>query len=271
MPQNLTSIPRVESKAPLKNTIEWEIPDRALASLLLVNGIGYMFIVKVKKEKKHWWEKTWKTFSKRAADPATAVLTGLDFLEKNGYTIDSDSIEFGEQVGAKNYFNNNQHNSSSSSKENKDLDFFKNRVLNFETIEKNGGSLPIQGWQIGQILINEKSKEAKIEIRQTGTKDINEKGAWYHVPFYGFGHLTCENIEYKKVDTDINGGIFLLFQDKSNQNKIKLMLNHNRQGIEIVCDKVSVTDFKDANVGIEEFKELDIGSKIGRFFKIIVE
>lgn len=129
----------------------------------------------------------------------------------------------------------------------------------------------MQGWQIGQILINEKSKEAKIEIRQTDTRDINEKGGWYHVPYYGFGHLLCKNIEYKKIDTDINGGVFLLFQDKNNPNKIKLMLNHNRQGIEIVCDKVSVTDFKDIDVEIEEFREINIGSKIGRFFKIIIE
>lgn len=62
MPQNLTAIPRVESKAPLKNTIEWEIPNKVIASLLLVNGIGYMFIVKVKKEKNIGGKKPGKHF-----------------------------------------------------------------------------------------------------------------------------------------------------------------------------------------------------------------
>ncbi len=104
MPENLTPIPRVESRAPNKNTIEWEIPDKVLATLMLVSRVGYMFLVKVKQKKKHWWNKSWQTFTANAADPATAVLTGLDFLEKHGYIIDHNSIEFGEKVGDSGYF-----------------------------------------------------------------------------------------------------------------------------------------------------------------------
>lgn len=101
---NLVSIPRVESQAPNKNTVEWEIPDKVVVALMLVSGVGYMFLAKVKQEKKHWWNKTWKTFTTKAADPATAILTGLDFLEKYGYTIDHNSIEFGEKIGDPEYF-----------------------------------------------------------------------------------------------------------------------------------------------------------------------
>ncbi|MBU2109555.1 hypothetical protein KKB71_01170 [Patescibacteria group bacterium] len=104
MSENLTVIPRVESRAPNKNTIEWEIPDKVLATLMLIIRVGYMLLVKVKKQKKHWWNKSWKSFSTRAADPATAVLMGLDFLKKHGYTIDHNSIKFGEKIGDPEYF-----------------------------------------------------------------------------------------------------------------------------------------------------------------------
>jgi len=104
MSENLTPIPRVESRAPNKNTIEWEITNKVLVSLMLISRVGYMFLAKVKQEKKHWWNKSWKSFSTSAADPATAVLRGLDFLEKYDYTIDHNSIEFGEKVGDPEYF-----------------------------------------------------------------------------------------------------------------------------------------------------------------------
>ncbi len=71
---------------------------------MLVGGVGYMFLIEVKEEKKHWWNKSWQTFTAKAADPATAVLAGLDFLEKHGYTIDHNSIEFGEKIGDPEYF-----------------------------------------------------------------------------------------------------------------------------------------------------------------------
>lgn len=267
----LKIVPRVESKAPKKNTIEWEIANKILASFMLVSGIGYMFVIKVKNNKKHWWEKKWINFSKIAPDPMGALSPGLDFLEKNGYYIDHNSVQFGEKIGEPEYFKNNKKINNSDSQDNnisdKDLDFFKSKVSNWQIIEKNGGSLPISATSIGEIIINDKNKTIKIEIRQTAIKGLKEADAWYQVPYYGLGHLLCENVEYKKVDTDINGAVFLVFADK-NSDKIKIMANHNRQAIEILCDKASVLDFIEQKIGIEEFKDVDTGNKWGKYFSI---
>lgn len=102
--QQLTPIPRVESRAPNKNTMEWEIPNVVLVSFLLVGRIGYTFLAKVKQQKKHLWNKSWETFTTSDVDPATAMLKGLDFLKKYDYTIDSDSVQFGEKIGDPEYF-----------------------------------------------------------------------------------------------------------------------------------------------------------------------
>ena len=48
---NLIPIPRVESRAPHKNTIEWEMPRKVMVSLMLVEKIGYTFIAQVKVKK----------------------------------------------------------------------------------------------------------------------------------------------------------------------------------------------------------------------------
>jgi hypothetical protein len=268
----LKTIPRVESKAPQKNTIEWEIPNEILASLLLVSGAGYMFVIKVKNNKKHWWESAWKHFSKIAPDPTGALLPGLDFLEKFGYCIDHNSVQFGEKIGEPEYFKKEkQKNDSEDKVENssdEDTAFFKKRVYNWQIIEENGGTLPILPINIGTISINDKNKTINVEIRQTATKGLKEGDAWYQVPYYGIGHLLCENSEYKQVDTDINGAVFLLFADKDNPNKIKVMANHNRQAIEILCDKASILDFIEKRVGVEEFRDIDTGSKWGKYFAI---
>jgi hypothetical protein len=268
----LKTIPRVESKAPQKNTIEWEIPNEVLASFLLVSGAGYMFVIKVKSNKKHWWESSWKHFSKTAPDPTSAFMLGLDFLEKFGYCIDHNSVQFGEKIGEPEYLKNKKQKSESENKvedsSNQDTIFFKKRVYNWQIVEENGGTLPILPINIGAILIDDKNKTINIEIRQTATKGLKEGNAWYQVPYYGIGHLLCENSEYKRVDTDINGAVFLLFADKDDPNKIKVMANHNRQAIEILCDKASMLDFTEKRVGIEEFKDIDTGSKWGKYFAI---
>lgn len=106
MNKQLTKVPRVESQAPNKNTIEWEIPDKVLVSYMLVGQTGYTFIIKVKQQKKHFWNKLWKTFTVIDADPGVAIMKGVEKLEKYGYTIDSDTIQFGEKVGSPDYFNN---------------------------------------------------------------------------------------------------------------------------------------------------------------------
>jgi len=267
----LKTIPRVESKAPQKNTIEWEIPNEVLASLMLVSGVGYTFLIKVKNNKKYWWESTWKNFSKIAPDPTSALFPGLDFLEKFGYSIDHNSVQFGEKIGEPEYFNEKQESNIKNKindSSDKEVDFFKEKVSNWQIIEENGGTLPISAINIGAISINDKNKTINIEIRQTATKGLKEGDAWYQVPYYGIGHLLCENSEYKRVDTDINGAVFLLFADKDDPNKIKVMANHNRQAIEILCNKASMLDFTEKRVGIEKFKDIDTGSKWGKYFAI---
>lgn len=99
MSKELISIHRVESRAPQKNTIEWEIPNEALISLMLVEKIGYLFLAKIKIPKKHWWSRSHetKTFSGQDIMILTSELS--DFLEKYGYYIDGNSIQLGERVG----------------------------------------------------------------------------------------------------------------------------------------------------------------------------
>lgn len=101
----LIAIPRVPSRAPQGNTIEWEIYGKVLVSFMLINRIGYMVLIKVKMHKKHWWNGQWKTYSVRDSDPAEALFKALDILQKHGYSIDQESINFGEQVGDPEFFN----------------------------------------------------------------------------------------------------------------------------------------------------------------------
>ncbi|MFH2058768.1 MAG: hypothetical protein ABIJ59_07700 [Pseudomonadota bacterium] len=98
MNKRLISIPRTASNAPSKNTIEWEIPNKVQVTFMLIEKIGYTVIIRVKAEKKHWWNRSEKTFSHSAHDPATPLMKGLEFLEKYGYFIDHKTIEFGERM-----------------------------------------------------------------------------------------------------------------------------------------------------------------------------
>jgi len=98
---NKIPIPRVESRAPNKNTIEWEIPSKVKVVFMLTEKIGYTIIANVKVEKKHWWNRSFKTFTVSSANPAEAIMKGLDFVEKYGYHIDHNTIQFGEKIGLK--------------------------------------------------------------------------------------------------------------------------------------------------------------------------
>ncbi|MDO8500124.1 MAG: hypothetical protein Q7S66_05760 [bacterium] len=104
MTAQLTPIPRVESRALNKNTIEWKIPDKVLVSFMLVDKVGYLVLAKVRVAKKLWWNSSWKTFTKSAPDPVSPVFEALDFLKEYGYTIDHKSIKFGEKIGNPEYF-----------------------------------------------------------------------------------------------------------------------------------------------------------------------
>ncbi len=96
---NLTSISRIPSMAPNKNTIEWEIPGKVSVGLMLVERIGYTFIANVKVDKKHWWSHSHKTFVASGWDIMELVQKISDFLEQYGYYIDANTIEFGEVIG----------------------------------------------------------------------------------------------------------------------------------------------------------------------------
>jgi hypothetical protein len=103
---NLISIPRVKSRASNKNTIEWEIPDKVSVCLMLVEKIGYTVLVKVKVEKKHWWNSSYKRFTVSSLNPIEATIKMSNFLEQYGYYIDHNTVEFGEKIGSPDSLNN---------------------------------------------------------------------------------------------------------------------------------------------------------------------
>lgn len=104
MKENLIPIPRIESRAPNKNTIEWEIPEKVSVGFMVIDKVGYFVFVKVKIKKHHWWNRSWKTFTIKSHNPADAIINALDALEKYGFYIDANSIQYGERVGDPNYF-----------------------------------------------------------------------------------------------------------------------------------------------------------------------
>jgi len=96
---NLTSIPRVPSRAPNKNTVEWKIQNKVSISLMLVEKIGYTFCAKVRVNKEHWWNSQHKTFVVSGKNIMELIQKISNFLEQYGYYIDADTIEFDEIVG----------------------------------------------------------------------------------------------------------------------------------------------------------------------------
>lgn len=101
---NLSPIPRIESQAPNKNTIEWQIPGKVIVSFMLVARAGYFVFMKIKVEKKYWWSRSWKVFTSKSQDPAEALMNALVILEKYGYYIDANTIQVVERVGEPEYF-----------------------------------------------------------------------------------------------------------------------------------------------------------------------
>jgi hypothetical protein len=150
----------------------------------------------------------------------------------------------------------------------KEAEFFENNILNSEIITNNKGSLPIKGYQIGNISIDKEKKIAQIEIKQAEIIGTKKQGAWYQVPFYAIGYLICKNIEYKIGETDINGAVFLFSKQ---EKKLKLLLNNNRQGVEIICEEIKVLDFKEQKIGIKDFQNIHTGMKWGKYFNIRVK
>ncbi len=102
--KNLISIPRVQSRAPNKNTIEWEIPGKVSVGFMLVDRLRYFVFMKIRVEKKHWWNRSWKSCTAKSHDPAEALINALDILEQHGFFIDYNTIQFGEKIGDPDYF-----------------------------------------------------------------------------------------------------------------------------------------------------------------------
>lgn len=96
--KDLIKLPRVESKAPNKNTIEWELPDKAKFVYMIIQRLGHTTVISVKKAKKHWWSKKWETKMIHESDAMTAIAKGLDFLEQYGYTLDNHDLSFQEKM-----------------------------------------------------------------------------------------------------------------------------------------------------------------------------
>jgi hypothetical protein len=104
MNDHLLPIPRIESRAPNKNTIEWEIPNKVSVGFMAVSGLGFFATIKIKLDKKHWWNRSWKTFTSKSHDPAEAIMKSCDILDKYGFYIDPNSIQIGEKIGDPEYF-----------------------------------------------------------------------------------------------------------------------------------------------------------------------
>lgn len=108
--ENLIKLPRVESKAPNNNTIEWELSGQVKFVYMIIHRLGHTTIISVKKEKRHWWNKKWETKMIHEEDAVTAIARGLDFLEKFGYTLDNHDLSPQEKMALGLYSQNDLKN-----------------------------------------------------------------------------------------------------------------------------------------------------------------
>ncbi|MFZ2189374.1 MAG: hypothetical protein WA057_02370 [Candidatus Magasanikiibacteriota bacterium] len=95
--KKLISLPRIESKAPGKNSIEWELPDEAKFVYMIIKELGHTTIITIKKDA----GKTNPEFISEMiheSDAMTAIAKGVDFLEQYGYTLDNSTLSFAEKM-----------------------------------------------------------------------------------------------------------------------------------------------------------------------------
>jgi len=71
---------------------------------MLVDRLGYFVFMKIRVEKKHCWNRSWKTYKVKSHNPAEALINALDILEKHGFYINHNTIQFGEKIGSPDYF-----------------------------------------------------------------------------------------------------------------------------------------------------------------------
>lgn len=91
MIKKMTVIPRINNSSSEEQTIEWQIPGRVSAAFMFTEATGYSFIAKVRVEKKHWWNRSWKTYITHSKNEEDAFRKGLKFLESHDYQIDAES------------------------------------------------------------------------------------------------------------------------------------------------------------------------------------
>jgi len=101
--KDLTSIPQIRNQPSQKDAIEWEIPEQVSVAFMFIDKFGYTLSAKVRVEKKHWWNRSWKTFITHAPTTAEPFKKGLEFLESHGYTIEYDADLFEELVSSRDF------------------------------------------------------------------------------------------------------------------------------------------------------------------------
>lgn len=144
-------------------------------------------------------------------------------------------------------------------KEDKQFIFCKENIKNWELLERIS-NLPISGKNIGVVIINKKDKTAKIEIIQCEKPQL--------IGYYE-GHIICKNIEYKILQTEINGALFKLDYDQDDQKILNIQINNNRQGIVIKCSEIELLDYRQIKIPMDEYRDISTGLLWGKYFKII--
>lgn len=137
--------------------------------------------------------------------------------------------------------------------------FCNKNIKNWELLERVS-NLPISGENIGEMVIDNKNKTIKIEIRQCEKPQL----IGYYV-----GHLVCKNAEYKIFQTDINGAVFKLNYDPEKQKRLNLQINNNRQGIIIKCSGIELIDYNQIKIPMDQYRDIYTGMLWGKYFKII--
>lgn len=94
MYKKLTTVPRIVNDKNQKDTLEWQIPQQISVVFTFLDNFGFTFMAKVRVEKKHWWNRSWQTFTAHDTDAASAIAKGNALLERYGYTIDQNSVKF---------------------------------------------------------------------------------------------------------------------------------------------------------------------------------
>lgn len=97
--QNLISVPRTADPVSGRASIEWEIPGQVSVAFALIDKFGYTVMARVRVNKKHWWNRSWKTFATHATNPSEAVSKGQELLERYGYKLEYDIDELERVVG----------------------------------------------------------------------------------------------------------------------------------------------------------------------------